>query len=305
MVMTIRSEEQDQQIYGRIEKKPLWKRIKFPSIPSGIGIVIAVILIGLCVKGGFKLVSENVNDANRYDSLMADYKTLDAEMSNKLKQVTLDRYKEGITEGRRLLMIEIKEAETQKFQPVTVLSKSQETLALSILMYGESAGEPERHREAVAWTAINRAMDPRDDKIYRNSITAVVASASQYTSMSEWQNTLRGIAWGDIISFIPHSAKDLDTDNGKAWLEIVTLAKDIMEGNRERTTIATHFFAPQEMKGKLPSWAEYFKPLGSFGRHIMFTDHVYIDGKMVQFTKELRYDPNIHDTGTNKFTGAI
>lgn len=197
-------------------------------------------------------------------------------------------------QGRQTATLELEQKITDKavpFQPITALAKKQEALCLAIMTFTESRGD-KGSREDVAWSVVNRAMDERDNSVYRNSICGVIVSDSQYSGMPPYYVDVKDIVYGDISEFTPALAKKSKEDM-TAWNEILILTDEIMHGHRARTTMATHFISFSGLAGKtFPSWVKAFKPLGASGLHSFYKDYGYDkEGKLFIFTKERPYNP--------------
>ncbi len=181
------------------------------------------------------------------------------------------------------------------YKPKLTLGVLQETMCLTILIYGEYRGGTDSNMETVAWTAINRM----EHKRYGSSICNVArqGKGSQFSSMKPYIKMLSNFVWGRTRTYTPQSAIT-DKINMQAWERASLVAKGIIKGDKERMHGATHFISFKNMKGnKFPEWLRYLKPVfvEGQGNHIYFTDNIVDEkGKMVYFTKEKPYNPKLH-----------
>lgn len=240
------------------------------------------------------MVTINVSD-KKIDTL----NKTNAELTDKITEVGAEQFKVGYEEGKSEGIIIGKTQQSKlsdkPFKPNINEHISQSRLALALAVYGESRSEKPIDREIIAWAIINRVLDDRDDKIYRNTMSAVVAADGQYDGVNPYLGVISQIVWGERLNYVPKSARVSSSKDGKAWLEIVDMVDDILAGNRSRKTMATHFCSPSAAKGgSYCSWMPYLKPLNPAGKHLMYVDYAMVDGKLVKFTKENPYDPVKH-----------
>lgn len=213
-----------------------------------------------------------------------------------LELVKEDSYLLGKEDGISLAKAEQEKLSNKPFKPELLLSARQAQACLALAVYGEARGESPLHREIVAWSVINRAIDERNTAIYKNTVCAVVAAKGQYDAMVPYIGAVKNIVWGDAISYIPNSARGVATKDSKAWDEINVLVASIIEGKRSRKTLANHFYSPSAASKNVafPKFLAYMKPLAPAGKHLMYVDYVTVDGKKIYLTKEKPYNPLIH-----------
>lgn len=261
---------------------------KEARLATVFGVILLVVIVSSITRvlDNFKELKSDLARATLLHSL--DKKAMDG----RLRSSYSDGFIDGLASAEEIAK---EEAERLLVKPEVTLTKDQAKLCLAIGIYTEANGELPKNMLDVAWTIINRLEDKRDDTIFRNSICGIISArdGSQYSGVKPYLDIVKGIVWGDITYFDPSNGIPADYD---AWMTIIAMADDIIEGRLPRSTIANHYIAPYELKGnKFPSWVKAFKPLKGSGRHLLFVDYVYKDGKQIIFTKETPYNPKLHD----------
>lgn len=277
-----------------VSKKP--EKSKFFKMPKNKWFIPSLsFLIFLCFVIFIYSVGHGAGLNRSKDLHKAEAQKVIDEAEMKMKAKVRESFEQGKEEGIAFAKAEMEKLSNKPFKPETALSIDQESFCLALAVYGEARGELPLHRELIAWTIVNRAIDPRDTVIYKSSVCATVVAKGQYEAMnSSYVKAVNQVVWGDGLDYIPNTARDAGNKDGKAWLQIVKLSSEIMSGKRSRKTLANHFYSPTAAPGKLGFFLHYMKLLTPAGRHILAVDYVTIDGKRVHFTKENPYNPNIH-----------
>lgn len=182
------------------------------------------------------------------------------------------------------------------FLPETSLSAEIETKCLALGIFYEARDQSPHGREITAWAAVNRAIDGRINSQFKSSVCAVLASTTQFESMTaENKSLLTSIVWGEVKDPIPKQA-NANAIEMKAWNEISELARQIMFGERSRKTLANHFISFKAMKGRVvPTWVGDLKPVEVADLHVFFVDYVDTEKGRVYLTKEKPYKPSKHN----------
>lgn len=239
------------------------------------------------------ILLSNASEENK--KLLESMKLMDTNQTTEIEKAKKKAYTKGVSDGIEKTKLEMQKLSDKPFKPKLDESLAQASVSLALTVYGESRSEMPEHRETIAWAIINRVLDEREDSIYRNTISAVVASKDQYDGIKPYLGVVSKVVWGDWLDYVPKSARDVNTDDGKSWLEIVSMVKEILDGKRSRKTVATHFYSPSaDSDGRFPDWIRYLKPIGVAGKHLLYVDYAVIDGKFVHFNKENPYNPKIH-----------
>lgn len=192
----------------------------------------------------------------------------------------------ALTTAVELLRTTLEDARTPTaWQPALGLSPWQETLCLSILLYGEERQGTEEDMVKIANVVYNRV----NVEDYANNACLVASGGlgSQFSSMKPYLGDIKRIVWGELTSYTPKLAKE-DPIELRAWKKIAVLSKAIVEGKKPHLTDATDFIAPAEVK-TWPSWVRAFRPCDVTTGHVLFCGYEEVNGKTIRYTKEKPY----------------
>lgn len=265
------------------------KNIAVRKIDAIMTVSIMAILVLIIVLLGFSLTysyEETIQAEHRNDELIHIYES-------KLEDYKLDRqkelstvYRDGFKAGKHSVIV------GKPYQPVTNLEPSKEKKCLALLVYSESRGTLRDDAMDIMWAGINRAEDPRRDRMFRGSVCGIAKAGAgvQFEGMTPYIKAVNDIVWGVDNNYVPFSARKEGSDRD-AWLAIVKMANDAFDGKLAKTTEANHFIQFQSLKGSVPSWVRDLKPVGVSANHILLTDVETIDNKRVRYTKENPYRP--------------
>jgi spore germination cell wall hydrolase CwlJ-like protein len=137
------------------------------------------------------------------------------------------------------------------------IRQAAEEKCLAVMVYGEARGEDKTGMQAVAYTALNRAV--------KSTVCSVILAPNQYSIFNN-NPALRNAAKSSHTK--PVQKNSIDEDS---WEQAVTVAKDVMNREvKDPTNGATHYIAPKLMSIKkyhYPKWSKTFKLTAVIGNH--------------------------------------
>lgn len=140
--------------------------------------------------------------------------------------------------------------------PPTV-AQLQEEKCLATMIYGEARGEAKRGMQAVAWTAVNRAVNKR--------ICQVVLAPKQYSIFNS-NPALQAAATSLTIQ-----PKQKNIIDNAGWNMSVQVAQEVMRKEvPDPTNGATHYLADKVMRLKgyhYPRWSREYKMVVEIDNH--------------------------------------
>lgn len=120
---------------------------------------------------------------------------------------------------------------------------------LATMIYGEARGEPEKGQIAVAYTAVNRALN--------RSVCDVVLAPMQYSVFND-NPGLKEIALNQHAE-----PKHKSVIEAEAWRKAVKVAQDVMRKKvPDPTKGSTHYLNPELMNTlgyEFPEWSKQYK----------------------------------------------
>ena len=132
-----------------------------------------------------------------------------------------------------------------------------EAKCLATMVYGEARGESEQGMVAVAYTAVNRAVN--------KTVCGVVLAPKQYSIFNN-NPTLRAAAMSPNIE--PKQKNIIDK---AGWEQAVKIAQSVMRKEvPDLTNGATHYLAPTVMKlkkYKYPKWSKQYQLMAVIDNH--------------------------------------
>ena len=126
-----------------------------------------------------------------------------------------------------------------------------ELLSLTIAIYGESAGESELGRAAVADVIRNRVNSP----LFPNTYYEVVTQYRQFSCITNPEDLLSNINVNNNMDY-------------HGLIEGMALAYRTITGKLNRITYNALFYHTKEVN---PYWARAYDKLGTIGNHIFYT----------------------------------
>lgn len=128
---------------------------------------------------------------------------------------------------------------------------------LATMIYGEARGEAEKGMVAVAYTAVNRAVN--------KTVCGVVLSPKQYSIFNN-NPALKAAAMS--LHLEPKQKNIIDKES---WKKALAVAKIVIRKEiNDPTNGATHYLAPTVMKlkrYKYPQWSKEYKLLAVIDNH--------------------------------------
>jgi spore germination cell wall hydrolase CwlJ-like protein len=139
-------------------------------------------------------------------------------------------------------------------------AQTKEVKCLATMIYGEARSEPVRGQVAVAYTAINRAVN--------KSVCQVVLAPMQYSIFNN-NPELRAIALSPVLEPTQHNTIDEDS-----WDQAMQTARLVIKSKiADPTGGATHYIADKVMKLKgyrYPKWSKQFTQVADINNHRFF-----------------------------------
>lgn len=140
---------------------------------------------------------------------------------------------------------------------ITAIGDPEQEKCLATMIYGEARGEPEIGQVAVAYTAMNRAVN--------RSVCDVVLAPKQYSIFND-NPALKAAA---LSLHIEPKHKNITDKN--AWPLAVKVARDVLRKSvPDPTKGATHYLAPVAMESlgyEYPEWSKEYKLVATIHGH--------------------------------------
>ena len=135
-----------------------------------------------------------------------------------------------------------------------------EKKCLAVTIWGEARGEPVVGRQAVGYTALNRAV--------KKTVCAVVLAPKQYSVFNN-SPALKAAAMSLVID--PHLKTSIDQ---KTWKEALQIAEDVLSRKViDPVAGATNYLADKLMHQRgysYPKWSKEYMQVASIGGHRFF-----------------------------------
>jgi len=173
---------------------------------------------GKILKGNDKIFTKNINSKN--------------------KQFNLDLYSDE-TPFLRNIEIGIKSEETKRIPTVDNplwtgdFGDDADEILLARLIFGEAGGEPRETKIWVAWSVINRT---KANSWWPHTIRGAILQPGQYDPFKPSEDP-RSI-YQKIIN--PLGYEGVGTTDKKSWYECYQIARDVISGEINNPTTATH-----------------------------------------------------------------
>lgn len=170
--------------------------------------------------------------------LKGEEKTFSQDINFQTKQFNLDLYAD---ETPRLSSIEIgiKKPKDAKRIPTASdplwtgdFKDDTEEMLLARLIFGEANGEPREAKIWIAWSVINRTTA---NSWWPETVREVILQKDQYDPIKPTSDIYKKI-------IDPLNYEGVGTADKKSWYECHEIAKDVISGNINNPTEATHFF---------------------------------------------------------------
>jgi spore germination cell wall hydrolase CwlJ-like protein len=140
---------------------------------------------------------------------------------------------------------------------VEVMPDPKEEKCLATMVYGEARGEPELGQVAVAYTAVNRAVN--------RSVCDVVLAPKQYSIFND-NPTLKAAAMS--LNVTPKHKNVVDE---AAWPKAMEVARAVLrKAVPDPTKGSTHYLAPEAMAAlgyEYPEWSKQYRMVAVIHGH--------------------------------------
>lgn len=135
-------------------------------------------------------------------------------------------------------------------------SELKQEKCLAVMIYGEARGEPVKGQVAVAYTAVNRAVN--------KTVCKVVLAPKQYSIFND-NPYLQEVARSKTLEPVQKNITD-----SRSWKQAVKIAKSVLKREvRDPTKGATHYLAYKSLN-HIPRWSREFTKTAEIENHTFF-----------------------------------